>query len=86
MILPFWTTAVEGTKIYNRLMEASLELRQEFEKYGVRRLRVNTTSQYDVGTSKKPVRSPEDLKGLQGKTSGGLLKYFILFEYNRDIG
>ncbi len=75
MILPFWTTAAEGQEIYYRLMEACPELRQEFEKYGVRPLRVYSTSQYDVGTAKKPVRSPEDLKGLKLKTSGGIFDY-----------
>jgi TRAP-type C4-dicarboxylate transport system substrate-binding protein len=71
MILPFFTTAVEGTEIYNRLLDASPELRQEFLKYGTRPLLVASSNQYDIGTVKKPVRSPEDLKGLKLKTSGG---------------
>jgi TRAP-type C4-dicarboxylate transport system substrate-binding protein len=33
---------------------------------------VTSISQYDVGTVKKRVRSPEDLKNLKLKTSGGL--------------
>ncbi len=72
LILPFWTTAVEGTRIYNRLIETTPELSQEFLRYKVRPLIINSTSQYDVGTVKKPVRSPEELKGLKLKTSGGL--------------
>jgi TRAP-type C4-dicarboxylate transport system substrate-binding protein len=72
LILPFWTHAVEGTTIYNRLVEACPEINQEFLKYRVRPLIINSTSQYDVGTVKKPVRSPEDLKNLKLKTSGGL--------------
>jgi len=72
LILPFWTTAVEGTQVYKRLVETTPELTQEFMKYKVRPLIVNSTSQYDIGTVKKPVRSPEDLKGLRLKTSGGL--------------
>ncbi len=73
LILPFWTTAVEGTKIYQRLMETTPELSQELlMKYKVRPLIINSTSQYDIGTVKKPVRSPDDLKGLKLKTSGGL--------------
>ncbi len=72
MILPFWTTATEGTEIFTRLVQACPEITQEYLKYGVRPLYVSTTSQYDVGTVKKPVRSPEDLKGLKLKTSGGI--------------
>ena len=72
LILPYWTSAVEGTTIYNRLLEACPEMTQEFLKYKVRPLLINSTSQYDVGTVKKPVRSPEDLKNLKLKTSGGL--------------
>jgi TRAP-type C4-dicarboxylate transport system substrate-binding protein len=72
LILPYWTTAVEGTRIYQRLIETTPELTQEFLKYKVRPLIVNSTSQYDVGTVKKPVRTPEDLRGLKLKTSGGI--------------
>jgi len=71
MILPFFTTAVEGTEIYNRLLDTSPELKQEFMKYGTRPLLVAASNQYDIGTVKKPVRSPGDLKGLKLKTSGG---------------
>ncbi|MBI9087411.1 MAG: TRAP transporter substrate-binding protein DctP [Desulfobacterales bacterium] len=72
IVLPFWTTATEGTRIYTRLMETSPELLQEFLRYGVRPIVTVTTSQYDVGTVNKPVRSPEDLKGLRLKSSGGI--------------
>lgn len=72
LILPFWTTAVEGTAIYKKLIATTPELTQEWMKYKVRPLMINSTSQYDIGTVKKPVRSPEDLKGLKLKTSGGL--------------
>jgi len=71
LILPFWTTAVEGTEIYNRLLDTSPEVKQEFLRYGTRPLLVGASNQYDIGTVKKPVRSPEDLKGLKLKTSGG---------------
>jgi len=72
MILPFYTTAKEGTEIFNRLVKDCPEISQEYLKYGVRFLYGNTTPQYDVGTVKKPVQTPEDLKGLKLKTSGGL--------------
>jgi len=78
MILPFWTTATEGTEIFARLIKSSPEITQEFLKYGVRPLTVSATSQYDVGTVKKPVRSPEDLKGLKLKTSGGFFDKIAL--------
>lgn len=71
MTLPFSNTAVEGTEIYIRLVDTCPELLQEWQKYGVRPITLVTTNQYDVGTVKKPVRSPEDLKGLKLKTAGG---------------
>ncbi len=72
IVLPLWTTATEGTRIYTRLMETCPELLQEFLRYGVRPIVTVTTSQYDVGTVNKAVRSPEDLKGLRLKSSGGI--------------
>ena len=72
MTLPFWTTAMEGTEIYQALVQESPELADEFKKYNIRPLSVFATSQYDVGTVKKKVTKPEDLKGLRLKTSGGI--------------
>ena len=70
--LPFYTKASEGSKIYRRLMDSSPEIQQEFKKYGVKGLEGHTTAQYDVATIKKPVKTPEDLKGLKLKTAGGM--------------
>src|SRR5512135_96191 len=70
--LPFYTKASEGCEIYRRLIDTSPEIQQEFKKYGVKALEGHTTAQYDVATMKKPVRSPEDLKGLKLKTAGGM--------------
>jgi TRAP-type C4-dicarboxylate transport system substrate-binding protein len=70
--LPFYTKASEGCEIYRRLIDTSPEIQQEFKKYGVKALEGHTTAQYDVATIKKPVRSPEDLKGLKLKTAGGM--------------
>ncbi|MQL51764.1 hypothetical protein GFC01_05705 [Desulfofundulus thermobenzoicus] len=70
MILPEWVTARQGSEVYNKLSKGSLM--QEFQKYGVRPVFVYTFPQYDVGTVKKPIKSPEDLKGMKLKTSGGL--------------
>jgi TRAP-type C4-dicarboxylate transport system substrate-binding protein len=72
MTLPFWTTAMEGTEIYQTLVKESPELEEEFKKYNIRPLSVFATSQYDVGTVKQKVTKPEDLKGLRLKTSGGI--------------
>jgi TRAP-type C4-dicarboxylate transport system substrate-binding protein len=72
MILPFWTTATDGSKIYQRLVFESPELMSEFKKYGVRPILGNATCQYDIGTVKKPVKNVEDVKGLRLRTSGGL--------------
>ncbi len=70
--LPYWTTALEGARVYRRLAAVCPELSQELMRYSVRPLVVTSISQYDVGTVKKPVRSPADLKNLKLKTSGGL--------------
>ncbi len=70
--LPFYTKASEGSKIYRRLLDTSQEIKQEFHKYGVKGLEGHTTAQYDVATIKKPVRDPEDCKGLKLKTAGGM--------------
>jgi len=74
MVLPFWTTATEGTRLYNALMNDSPELLGELTKYKVKPLIIVTTSQYDVGTVKKPVTKPQDLKGLRLKSSGGIFE------------
>ncbi len=70
--LPFYTKASEGSKIYRRLMDTCPEIQAEFKKYGVRGLEGHTTAQYDIATIKKPVKSPEDAKGLKLKTAGGM--------------
>jgi TRAP-type C4-dicarboxylate transport system substrate-binding protein len=71
-MLPFFTTATEGTEIYIRLVQTSVEIQQEFQKFGTRVLNVNTTPQYDIGTVKKPVKKPADAAGLRLKTAGGM--------------
>lgn len=72
VVLPYWTTATEGSAIYQSMLENSPELQQEFGKYGVRALEGHTTPSYDVATVSKPVRKLDDLKGLKLKTAGGL--------------
>ncbi len=71
-ILPFFTTAVEGGEIYTRLVNTSPEVAQEFQKYGTRVFSVCMTPQYDIGTVKKQVIGPADVKGLKLKTAGGV--------------
>ncbi len=71
-ILPLYTSGIHGTEIYNRLINTVPDLTQEILRYGMRPLFVTLGDQYDIGTVRKPVRSPEDLKGLKLKTSGGL--------------
>ncbi len=72
VVLPYWTTATEGTEIFQYLLDNSPELQEEFHKYGVKGLAGTTTPTYDVATVKKPVRNIEDLKGLKLKTAGGV--------------
>lgn len=71
-ILPFYTTSTEGMNIYKQLMKEVPEIEQEFVKYGTKVLFVTSTNQYDIGTVEKPIHSPEDLKGLKLKSSGGI--------------
>ncbi|MCX5907780.1 MAG: TRAP transporter substrate-binding protein DctP [Deltaproteobacteria bacterium] len=71
-VLPFYTTALEGTEIYSRLVAENAEIRQEFQKYGTRVLSAFITNQYDIGTIKKAVINPGDAKGLKLKTAGGM--------------
>jgi TRAP-type C4-dicarboxylate transport system substrate-binding protein len=72
VVLPYWTTAAEGSAIYQKLMETSPEIEQELRKYGVKAMLGTTTPTYDVATVKKPVQKLEDLKGLKLKTAGGI--------------
>lgn len=70
MMLPSYSTAAEGSEIYQRLAYGVLI--DEFKKYNARPVFVYALPQYNVGTSKKPVNTIADLKGLKMKTSGGL--------------
>lgn len=71
MILPFYSNAVEGTEVYKRMIATGL-LDEEFKKYGIKPLFVHTTPPYDVVTTKKQIKSPNDLKGMKISASGGL--------------
>ena len=72
IVLPYWTSATEGTEIFKEMLETSPELQEEMHKYGVKGMVGTTTPTYDVATVKKPVRKLEDLKGLKLKTAGGI--------------
>jgi TRAP-type C4-dicarboxylate transport system substrate-binding protein len=74
MVLPFWTTALEGAQIYQGLLASSQELKDELGRYNVQPLSAFATAQYDVGTVKHPIDKPEDLKGLRLKSSGGIFE------------
>jgi len=71
MASPFYTTAVEGSAINQRLLFESPEIINEYSKYGVRPIMGYATNQYDVATTKKQVKNPEDVKGLKIRTPGG---------------
>jgi len=70
--LPHFTTAVEGTEIMIRTFKESPEIMAEFAKVNTIPINFFMTNQLDIGTAKKQVKSPEDLKGLKIGTSGGL--------------
>jgi TRAP-type C4-dicarboxylate transport system substrate-binding protein len=74
MVLPFWTSAVEGTRIYQTLLAESPELMNELARYNIMPLSAFATSQYDVGTVKTAITGPESLKGLRLKSSGGIFE------------
>jgi TRAP-type C4-dicarboxylate transport system substrate-binding protein len=70
-MLPNWTHARDGAEIMQRLYDSSPEIREEFSKFGILPLMLTCIPQYDIGTVSKPVRTPEDCKGLRLKVSGG---------------
>lgn len=72
-VLPFFTTATEGTRTYLKLLQTSAEIQQEWTRAKLRPLLAAITTQYDVATVKAPISKPEDLKGLRLKSAGGLL-------------
>lgn len=72
IVIPLWTTAVEGTAIYQWLLHNVPEVEQEFARYGIKPLYGSTTPSYNVGTTDKPVKTLADLKGLKLKTAGGI--------------
>lgn len=74
MVLPFWTTAAEGTMIYKALIKDSPELVNELARYNVRCLGAFTTSQYDIGSVRTPIASPDSLKGLRLGSPGGIFE------------
>ena len=70
--LPDYTTSIEGTEIMNRVIKDSPEIQNEYKKYNIKPFMNFAPNQNDIGTSKKPVKTPEDLKGLKIASSGGL--------------
>ena len=76
-VLPFYSSAAEGTKIYNELYKNSAEIRKEWESNGVTPLLMMTASQYNVGTNDKKVTQPSDMKGLRLKTAGEIFDSIV---------
>jgi len=74
MNLPYYTTAMEGTQIYAKLLATSPEVQAEWAKNKVRVIQIGCTNQYDVGTTKRQINSPEDLKGLRLRVAGALFE------------
>ena len=71
MLLPYWTTASEGVAINQKLIDTVPELTEEYTRQGLKIVSIMPTAQFDLGTTKKPVTKPEDLKGLKMLVSGG---------------
>ena len=68
---PFYSTATEGSAIMTRFVLETPELQQEYGKYGLIPLMGYATCQYDIGTMKKQVKTPKDVRGLKIRTPGG---------------
>lgn len=66
-------TAEQGTKAYYDLIQENEEVVEiDFLKNGIRPLLVHVSPTYEVWTTKKEIRVPEDMKGLKIRTPGGV--------------
>ncbi|MBM4763351.1 TRAP transporter substrate-binding protein DctP [Bacillus sp. B15-48] len=71
--------AQEGAIAYHNLTRQSPMLETDFLRHGVVPLVAITTPQYNVFTKKIPVKTPDDLKGVKLRASGGLHSEMVEF-------
>ena len=73
-------SAVQGTMAYNDLLEQNESLLEtDYLKNGIRPLMGHVSPTYEIWTTKKEIRTPNDLKGMKLRTTGGISN--LLYEY-----
>lgn len=66
-------TSYQGSKAYHDLLQENTQLLEmEYLKNGVRPILTNVSPTYEIWTTGKEIRVPEDLKGLKVRTAGGV--------------
>lgn len=72
-------SAIQGANAYLDLLDQNEELVElEFSRHGVRFLGTSTGPTFLLWTKNKEVRSPEDIKNLKIRSSGGVTTDFLL--------
>ncbi|WP_077213271.1 TRAP transporter substrate-binding protein DctP [Bacillus dakarensis] len=67
------STSVQGTLAYNDLIQENEALLEtDYLKNGIRPIMTNVSPAYEIWTSSKEIRVPEDVKGLKIRTPGGI--------------
>jgi TRAP-type C4-dicarboxylate transport system substrate-binding protein len=68
-------TSCQGTAAYNAVAQPGTALyKSDYEPNKVHRLLSYTTAPYRLLTSRKPVKSPDDFKGMKLRTNGGAME------------
>lgn len=71
-----FTTACEGTHAYQKIVKGETMTKHEFGANKVRPLFVLVLEPYQFYTTNKQVRTPEDVKGLKLRSTGGAMDIF----------
>jgi TRAP-type C4-dicarboxylate transport system substrate-binding protein len=74
-----YENAREGSIAYHNLTQQSPMLETDFLSHGVRPLVAITTAPYNVYTKDVKIKTPDDLKGVKLRTSGGLHAEMVEF-------
>ena len=77
-------TSLQGTKAYNDLLKENEQvLEKDYLKNGIRPLMGHVSPTYEIWTTEKEIRTPDDMKGIKIRTTGGLAN--SLYEYMKAI-
>jgi TRAP-type C4-dicarboxylate transport system substrate-binding protein len=67
------TTSSQGTQAYNDLIQENKDLLEiDYLKNGVRPIMTHVSPTYEIWSTSKEIRVPEDVKGLKMRTPGGI--------------